>query len=290
MRALLFAFGICFSVFSSVYAFDIPAKPSGFVNDYAELLKPDEKQFLEQELSQFAASTTNEIAVVTIPDLGGDTIEHYAVKLFEAWKIGKEKQDNGVLFLIARDDRKVRIEVGYGLEGALPDSLAGRIITDQVTPAFKNGEFGKGILEGVAGIIQATQNEYAGTPPRKESSNGFFIWMFVIFQGFAFLGAILGRSKSWWLGGVLGGAGGLALTGLHVFGLTLLSGGVVTGALVGSGLLFDYIVSQRYKHALSSGTAIPWWVGGGKFPGSSSSSFGGFGGGSSGGGGASGSW
>ena len=133
---LLVALLFCFQIVS---AFTIPAAPSGYVNDYANIIDENSKQQLEKELQLFAASTTNEITVVTIPSLDGDTIEHYATKLFESWKIGNAKNDNGVLLLISRDDRKLRIEVGYGLEGALPDILAQDIINNQITPCLNEG-------------------------------------------------------------------------------------------------------------------------------------------------------
>src|SRR3989344_3919031 len=104
---------------------------------------------LPYSVRAFEASTTNEIAVVTINSLGGDTIENYAVKLFEDWKIGKERDDNGILLLIAKNDRKVRIEVGYGLEGAVPDAISNQIIQKEIVPHFKNNDFAGGIFDGV---------------------------------------------------------------------------------------------------------------------------------------------
>ena len=295
MRKIAIIFAVFCSLQMSASAFTVPGNPTGFVNDYANILSGDTKQKLEEELRSFNASTSNEIAVVTISSLDGDTVENYAVKLFESWKIGKAKEDNGVLLLIAKDDHKLRIEVGYGLEGALPDILAKDIIDNKITPSFKNGDYDTGVTNGVKAIIEATQGEYKATT--KQSSNSmnsdsiFGIFMFVIF-GFQFLFSILARSKSWWAGGVLGGVVGLGITLFHVFGITLVIGSVVTFILVCLGLVFDYVVSKTYVASLSRGGGIPWWIGGGR--GGSSfgggTSFGGFGGGSSGGGGASGSW
>lgn len=283
--------GICFS-----YAFDAPTQPTGYVNDYANVLNIEQKEQLEQALVSFEASTTNEIAVVIIPDLGGDTVEHYATKLFEKWKIGKEKQDNGILFLVSINDREMRIEVGYGLEGAVPDSLAGRILDSEVIPSFKSGDYPQGIRNGVDAIMEATKGEYVNSEQGGNNA-GFpieataFLVIFAL-QIFSFLGSILARSKSWWLGGMLGGIGGGTLIALNVFNLSFLSGGLLTIVLVALGLFYDYVVSKAYKNAVSTQKSIPWWAGGGRSSGGGRSgvSFGGFGGGSSGGGGSSRSW
>lgn len=292
MKKIAAIFAIFLGVTSYVSAFVVPDKPTGYVNDYANVLQPDTKNQLEAILRTFAASTTNEIAVVTVPDLGGDTIERYAVKLFELWKIGNAKNDNGVLLLVAIQDRKVRIEVGYGLEGALPDITAKNIIDTQITPVFKQGDYSLGILQGVRAIAEATQGEYVVTGKATKSFD-FKTLEFILIAGFfvlQFLSAIFARSKSWWAGGIMGGVIGVVVTFLGIFGVTLLIGGVITVILILLGLLFDYIVSNAYTNSVSSGGGIPWWAGGGRGGSSGGSSFGGFGGGSSGGGGASGSW
>ncbi len=276
--------------FQIATAFIVPTTPDGYVNDYANVLTPSTKAELEKQLQLFVASTTNEIAVVTVPSLDGDTIERYALKLFESWKIGKAKQDNGILLLVAVNDRKLRIEVGYGLEGALPDILAKNIIDTVITPSFKNGDYDTGIVQGVTAIMQATFGEYtAKATPRGNSSSGapWMVFLIVIVVFFQYLSSILARSKSWWAGGVLGALVGGGVIMLGLFGITFIVGGIVTVVLVLLGLLFDYIVSSTYSNSIARGGGIPWWIGGGR---SGGGSFGGFGGGSSGGGGASGSW
>lgn len=298
MNKIATSIAVFFALSSSVFAFTVPEKPTGYVNDYANILSAGTKQSVENDLRNFTASTSNEIAVVTVPDLGGDTIEHYATKLFESWKIGNAKNDNGILLLIARDEHKIRIEVGYGLEGALPDILAKDIIDTKITPSFKKGDYDTGVAGGVGAIKEATKGEYKASP--KSTAKGFslnfksleFILIFLVI-GIQFLSSILARSKSWWAGGVLGGIVGGGITLFGVLGITLAIGGMITIVLIILGLLFDYFVSNTYKNATSSGSSIPWWIGGssgGGFSSSSSSSFGGFGGGSSGGGGASSSW
>ena len=130
-----------------VFAFDIPSKPSGFVNDYANILKVETKQKLEQELSLFSASTTNEIAIVTVKSLGDrDTIESLGIRIADTWKIGTKGNDNGIIFLISSDDKQARIEVGYGLEGIMPDTIAAQILAEDVFPNFKTGNFDAGII------------------------------------------------------------------------------------------------------------------------------------------------
>jgi uncharacterized protein len=273
-------------------AYSSPGTPSGFVNDYANIFTADQKSNLENTIRAFNASTTNEIAVVTIKSLQGDYIENYAVQLFKEWGIGTKKSDNGVLLLIALDDRKMRIEVGYGLEGALPDSVAAKIIRDDLTPQFKNADYYGGVTLAIGNIMKATQGEYVS---KEESLNPDSIYSFletfvffvvIILQVFV---SLLARSKSWWAGGVLGAVIGLAITVLSVFGITLTFGIIITVILTLIGLLLDYVVSKGYSNAIAQGTSIPWWSGGSSRS-SSGGGFGGFGGGRSGGGGASGSW
>ncbi|MEI6810458.1 MAG: TPM domain-containing protein [Candidatus Nomurabacteria bacterium] len=295
MKKIAVTFAVLFSTALFSYAFTIPDKPVGYVNDYANILSVDAKQNLENELKNFTASSSNEIAVVTIPDLGGDAVENYASKLFSSWKIGDAKNDNGILLLISRDDHKLRIEVGYGLEGALPDITAKDIIDNKITPSFKQGNYDEGIIQGVKAIEEVTRGEYKATGKKSSSSiNGNMIEFIIVFIiiGLQFLASILGRSKSWWAGGLIGGIGGVAITFFGILGITLIWGSILTVIFILFGLLFDYFVSNAYKNAVSGGSSIPWWIGGNRGGGSfgGGSSFGGFSGGSSGGGGASGSW
>ena len=286
-------FGIQFA-----FAYSSPGKPTGFVGDFANVFTIEQKNALEQKLVAFNASTTNEIAVVTIKSLDGDYIEHYAVELFKEWQIGKAKEDNGILLLVALEDHKMRIEVGYGLEGALTDALSAQIIRNDLTPAFKNNDFYGGIDKAIDDIIKATQGEYTAEKTKHTSAKDLEAYAIIIFfiggPILSFIASILGRSKSWWAGGVLGAVLGGGATLFGLFGLSLLGGGIVTSKFVILGLIFDYIVSKTYTGAISSGSSISWWVGGNSGGWSSSSSsgssFGGFSGGSSGGGGSSGSW
>lgn len=135
----------------------LPA-PIGYVNDFAGVLTNASK--LEQQIAQFEQETSGEISIVTIQSLQDETIEEYAVRLFEKWQIGKADKDNGILILIAPNEREVRIEVGYGLEGALPDSLANFIIQKEILPAFKRGDYQAGAEAGLLAVMQAVKGEY----------------------------------------------------------------------------------------------------------------------------------
>lgn len=279
-----------------VYAYEKLDRPSGFVSDFARVLSVDQKTALEQKLSTFEKETSNEIAVVTVDSLKGDYIENYAVKLFADWGIGKKDKDNGVLFLVAVSDRAMRIEVGYGLEGALTDALSVRILDDNVRPFFKQNDYAGGIGAGVDAIISATKGEYKASSTRATQSSGE--WMFFVLFGILWGGGwlfsimvVLGRSKSWWAGGIVGGVLGAIVwivLGVWWGAVSVLIFGVV-------GLLLDRSMSRSYQRAIIMGT-LPWWAkkrkgGGGFFGGSGGGGgFGGFSGGSSGGGGGSSSW
>lgn len=265
-------------------------QPAGFVNDFSKTLTIEQKQQLENKLISFERETSNEISAVIIDDLQNDTIENFAVKLFEEWGIGKEGKDNGILILVAKNNREMRIEVGYGLEGALTDAQAGSIINQIMKPAFRDNNFYKGIDGAIDKIILATKGEYQASQSNSNNSSNWDMMVFLIFLGFIWLSAILGRSKSWWFGGLLG-----CIIGFIV---GVVRGSVYFGVisiiiLLPVGLLFDYIVSKQYSLGKKRGN-VPWWIGGGgRGPGGVSGGgggFGGFGGGMSGGGGSSGSW
>ena len=278
-----------------VLAYTNPGQPKGFVNDFAQMLDPSLIPQIETELVNFESETKHEIAVVTIPSLEGDTIENYAVKLFEDWKIGKKGADNGVLFLISRDDRKMRIEVGYGLEGALPDATAHSIITQITTPAFKQGDYGTGVVKTVQAIESAVRGEDVSSylPPPQKVANQFWDNLGVLFFIFIFVFLRLlifsfGNSKRWWPGGVWGFGFGL-LGGLLMFGFSL---GLLWIILLfsGLGLGLDFVASKKGPFNKGGRGGGPWFLGGGGFGGGSGGGFGGFGGGGSGGGGSSGGW
>ncbi len=251
--------------------------PTGHVSDFAQLLRPETVSSLEISLSSLEKETGTEIAVVTIDSHGTDeTIETYAEKLFQKWGIGKAKEDNGLLLLISRDDREMRIEVGYGLEPIITDIESSRIIREILTPAFQNGEYDAGVISAVNRMVEGVRNGAPLETPIDTPVHWEDIFPVALFF-LIFLSSVLARSKSWWAGGVIGGLAGWFFFGGIIFIL----------GLIFVGLLFDYIVSKTYKNSVARGVLPPWWIGGGHGGGGG---FGGFGGGMSGGGGASGKW
>jgi len=291
-------FGVIGSVCvaSSVFAYGSPGKPTGYVNDYTATLSTETKNNLEDLLVRFQAKGNGEVAVVVIPTLNGDAIEDYSIALAREWEIGQKGKDSGVLLLIAKDDHQLRIEVGYGFEGILTDAKSSRIIRDIITPRFKEENYDAGVSDGVRAIVGLLDPALEGgfslsdtspeTTNTKQSFVGFIFFILYFATSFLTLVAsILGRSKSWWLGGVLGvGLGGF-------ISYTLAMGVVPIVVLALIGLVFDFIVSHGYQKSVENGTKPPWWTGGsGSFGGGGSGGFGGFGGGSFGGGGSSGRW
>lgn len=284
----LFLFVLATALPVAVFAYVNPGNPTGFVNDFAGVLSAEQKQQLEQKLSDFEKSTGNEISIAVIKSLDGDTVENFAVELFKDWGVGKEGKDNGALILVAVEDREMRIEVGYGLEGALTDAQSSWIVNNQMAPAFKNGNFYAGLNAASDKIISAIGGEVIPVEESKMPVSDYFD----IFGGIVFflilLGSILGRSKSWWAGGIIGGIAGIIIGFIKGF---LYFGIISLAVLIPLGLLFDFIVSRTYSKSKSQGKVPPWWIGGAGFGGGGKSGgFGGFGGGMSGGGGASGRW
>ncbi len=284
-----YCFNFLFSFIVFAYSLGIASAyydlgtPEGFVSDYANILSDAEEDNLESKLRDFEAGTKNEIAVVTIPSLQGDTVEGFAVKLFEEWGIGKKGNDNGVLLLIALEDRTMRIEVGYGLEGDLTDAESSWIIND-MKPVFRDGAYVQGINTAVDSIIFATKGEYVSTttPGVVEDTGKGELPPELPFIVFGILIYILSRTKSFWLGGVIGTIAGLALGFFITNSIGFLSFilSIIFGVI---GLIVDIIVSR-------GGGGGSGFGGGFGRSGSSGGGFGGFGGGRSGGGGSSGRW
>jgi uncharacterized protein len=136
-------------------ALEVPEHPKGRITDFTYTLSSTEISCLDQKLADYEQQTTNQIAVLMIASLEGDNLEDYSIRLADIWKIGQEGKDNGVILLIVKNDRKLRIEVGYGLEGVLPDGLAGSIIRNEIAPFFKKRQFFHGINCGTDAIIEA---------------------------------------------------------------------------------------------------------------------------------------
>lgn len=266
---------------TSSLAYEVPPN-DGFVTQTFAAITPEQEQELEQILTAYRQQTSNEIAILLTDTLGGEAIADVGVQVGRAWRVGTAEDDNGILLLAALEDREMTIQVGYGLEGAVPDLVAKGIIDEDIIPAFTEGQYAEGLLAAVDSLQKHIGGEYtADRYTDREGSLGQFGFLFV-FILLNFLGALLGRSKSWWLGGVLGGFFGIILTALFRWWIAI-------PVLTMLGLLFDFIVSRAPRGGRHGRGG--YWGGGGFGSGrGGGGGFGGFGGGSFGGGGASGKW
>ena len=246
----------CFLLFLTLqaHALDVP-NLRGYVNDYASMISNPARAKLEEELKAFEQSDSTQLAILTLPSLGGEALEDYSIRVVEAWKIGQARKDNGILLLVSKDDRKIRIEAGRGLEGRLTDLMAGRIVDLVITPRFKRGDYDGGFAAGVDALIDATRGEFKAE--KKESRRASYppesAWLFwiVVISAILFFSVLRKKGKT-------GGRDGQD----HSGGFFIFPSGRSGGGSFGGG--------------------------GGFFGGGGS--FGGGGGGTFGGGGASGSW
>ncbi|HOE68740.1 MAG TPA: TPM domain-containing protein [Candidatus Omnitrophota bacterium] len=154
---------------SRLFAFDIPPRADGYVTDRAGLLSPSARVELEAKLRTFDQQTSTQIAVAIFPSLEGGSLEDISMRIAETWKPGQKDRDNGVLLLVFRDDRKIRIEVGYGLEGVLTDVVSGQIIRQEIAPCFRRGNYASGVEAGVDAIMLAVRGEFKA---KKSSGDG----------------------------------------------------------------------------------------------------------------------
>ena len=244
-----------FFCFNSIVAQNVLPKPATpqLVTDIAGVLSSEQKQALENKLVAIDDSSSNQIAVVILPTLDGNPIEEYATKLFREWGIGNTKTNNGILLLIAVQDKKIRIEVGYGLEGAIPDITAINIIDNDLKPAFREGAYYEGIDKATDNIAKAAVGEYQVKRVKKTKTKGNGAILAIIIA-IIFL--------------VLKGGGGRGGSNIGGRGVSNVAEGLFWASLLSGG-------------GGSSRNDSGFGGGGG---------FGGFGGGSSGGGGASGGW
>jgi uncharacterized protein len=272
-----------------VFALDVPPL-TGHINDRAGMLSAQVKQELEVRLAAFERSDSTQVVLLTIPSLEGESMEGYAIKVAEAWRIGQKGLDNGVILIIAKSERKLRIEVGRGLEGKLTDLVAGRIIRYEMAPRMKGGDIEGGIAAGLLAITAAVKGEYQASPRdlRHGKKHASPIVTLLLFAGVAavFLGAM-----SRILGGLAGAVGlpvALFLSGLASSAAILLVTAVVGFA---AGIFLSVLFGGGGRGV--GGIGGPFIGGGfGGGMGSGGGGFGGFsgGGGDFGGGGASGDW
>jgi len=264
---------------------EVPVPPvKARVTDLTGTLSATQKSELESRIAAYEARRGSQIAVLMLPTTKPEEIEQYSMRVAEAWKIGRKGLDDGLILIVAKDDRRLRVEVGYGLEGAIPDSVARRVIDEKITPRFRDGDFYGGVRDGVEQLIKLAEGETlppprAGTGPAQSAPDGwidyiFFAFMFVLIAGGA-LKAVLGRVP-----GSLATGAGLGMIAWFLFGL-----GVALAAAVLAFLLAFLNTGMGRGGGWSSGSGGSW--GGGS---SGGSSWSGGGGGGFGGGGSSGRW
>jgi len=206
-------------VFTSLYPISFP-ELKGRVNDYAEILFPEQERAIDLMLEELENKTSAQVVLLTIKSLNGETIEDYSIRLTEQneWKIGQEGKDNGVILVVSMGERKLRLEVGYGLEGALTDLKSGYIIRKIIVPSFKKGQYYEGILRGlttVSGIISKesdiSDEDLKKFKNKKDKSSNFPFMFFLIIFFFFVLPALSGKKGkggTFWGGGFGGGSSG----------------------------------------------------------------------------------
>ncbi|QRR02321.1 TPM domain-containing protein [Dyadobacter sandarakinus] len=258
-KYLLISFLFCLFIVP-VFAQDIPKRPNPprLVNDFAKQLNASQIGQLEQKLVAYNDSTSSQIVIVVVPTTGEYPIGDYAFKLGREWGVGQKDKDNGIVLLWAPSDRKIFIATGYGLEGAIPDAVAKRIVSQVITPEFREGRFYEGLDKGVDTIFKYATGEYKADPQQEENNEGISpIWIVAIVIIIIMLMALRNRNNR---GG--GGRGGFGGFGGPIF--------------------------WPYTNYSGRGSSSGNWGGG--FGGGSGGGFGGFGGGSFGGGGAGGDY
>lgn len=286
---------LCLSLLQPVWAQEVPVPAfESWVTDQTGTLDSHTRSQLEADLAALDASKGAQLAVLIVPTTGADSIEGYARRVFDAWQLGRAGVDDGILFLVAKNDRRLRIEVGYGLEGAVPDLLAGRIIREQVTPRFRVDDYSGGVVAGVDSLLRLVNGEdlpppASGAQAQAQADDEWdveavlvplaFMAFFMppLFAAFAVTVFTALAFGSLWLGLLFGGLATL----ISLFGRRFGAGG--KGGAIRA--------SRRGGVAGGFGGGFYGGRGGGGFGGGGfGGGFGGGGGGGSGGGGASGSW
>lgn len=250
----------------------------GFVNDYADLINSRTESLITSKLKELEGSDSTQIFILTVPSLEGYDIESYSIKVAEKWKPGQNKLDNGVLFIVSKNDRRMRIEVGYGLEGVLTDLLAGRVINNIASVYFRDGKYDEGFIAVTDALIDIVRGEYQSNPKLMSDRNeqipdegklfGLMIALFFMIRIFGSASRKAGAAS----GVVLGSAAPLVL---GIFNPAL----IIFSALIGLGMAF---IPMSFVYMLLSASMRGTSGKGGGFSGG--------GGGKFGGGGASGGW
>ena len=204
-RPLLAVIVILLLTTAAATALDVPPL-RGRVNDYAGIMNQDQVRSLESKLTQFEQQTGHQVAVLAIPTLEGEDIEGFSIRVAENWKLGQKGFDNGVILVVAIKDRRLRFEVGYGLEGVLPDATASRIIRDYLVPRFRAQDYAGGIIAGIDAVIKVIRNEplpeaarsKGGNPGSEVNSLVMFLITLAVFGLMAFASSANRRRNSMW--------------------------------------------------------------------------------------------
>jgi uncharacterized protein len=264
---------------------------AGRVTDLTATLSTEQVAALDRRLAEFEARKGAQVAVLLVPTTKPETIEQFGIRVAEKWKIGRTKVDDGVILIVAKDDRALRIEVGYGLEGAIPDLKASRIIREIITPRFRQGDFYGGIDAGTRALMGLIEGEDLPPPKaqsRPQGGNGFvgnesmFVMLLIVAM---VLGAIFTRIAGRFVGSMLTGGAAALITWLLV--------GTLLAAIFAGAIVFVFTLARGATGLGSAGGRGGGWPGGGGWSGGGWSGGGGGwsgGGGSFGGGGASGRW
>lgn len=284
LKATLTALGLMLFLASSFAFAELVAIPElkTRVTDLTQTLSPDQQSQLEQKLAAFEAKKGSQIAVLIVPTTQPEDIAQYSIRVVDAWKLGREKSDDGLLILIAKDDKKSRIEVGYGLEGAVNDLTAHRIRTEVMRPLIRAGDIFGGIDAGVNQLIKVIDGE-ALPAPSSAASNGKSIENLLPILLFG------GLISGLFLRSIFGTFFGSAINGGLLGGIVALLGVALGGAAIFAFVAFIVTMMMGGGGGINGGIPTGGSYGGGGF-GGGSGGWGGGGGGGFGGGGASGDW
>jgi uncharacterized protein len=222
VAALLAALVAVLAIASPGRALEVPAQPAGRVSDYAGLLSPAARARIEGLIARHERESSDQIAVAIFRSLEGESLEDFSIRLAERWQIGSREHDNGVILLIFVEDRRTRIEVGYGLEGRLTDALSDRVLRQIIAPRFRAGDFDGGVERAVTAIIEIIRGEYQALPaeegPGENPLRDFILLALLLFLFFGLLPALFwgrmagrrmtGSGQGWTWGGPGGFGGG----------------------------------------------------------------------------------
>jgi len=224
----------------------LPPPPAAYFNDYAGVVSAEDAQRLDAKLRAFADETSTQIVVAVFRKLPSPSLEDFTVRTAQSWRVGRKDWDNGAVLFVFVDDRKMRVETGYGLEGALPDILAARILDEQVRPRLRAGDWAGGLEAGIDGVIAATRGEYTA-PPKKKGEGVpavaiviillfvlLFFWLAAQGSRYSHVGRTYGgqgwrRNRGYWGGSSWGGGGSFGGGGFSGGGGSFGGGGASSG-------------------------------------------------------------